>query len=346
MITKFKHSWELFKASVAVTLQHRKLLWFPFLTGLATIVISLFFLSAVVLPWALQPTGYHFYQKQHWVALRNDYFLSADAPYLPASTRSAKPPHVHNPTGTTALNMLIPGQTKAQGTSPALNRWVSLCVLLLYFPSMFLATFFNVAFYSEILAALDGRGVSFRRGLRTARERLLSILTWALLAGTVGWLIRAIEQRLPLAGRLVVGFIGLGWSIAAVFAIPVIIQEQSTRNPVTILRHSALTLKRSWGEGLVGYAGFFAGSLVIFGGSAVLISPLIIAGIIWGKGALILAALLLWILLLVSAAYLSSLARHVYCCALYKYATEGVIPEPYSQDMLDRAWKVKKTGGN
>ena len=43
-------------------------------------------------------------------------------------------------------------------------------VIVIYFLSMFLATFFNVAFYSEIIAALDGRGVSFRRGLATARE--------------------------------------------------------------------------------------------------------------------------------------------------------------------------------
>ena len=28
---------------------------------------------------------------------------------------------------------------------------------------MFLTTFFNVAFYSEIIAALNGRGVSVRR---------------------------------------------------------------------------------------------------------------------------------------------------------------------------------------
>ena len=92
---------------------------------------------------------------------------------------------------------------------------------------MFLATFFNVAFYSEIIAALNGKGVSFRRGLSLARSRLPSILAWTFLAGLVGWLIRTIEQRLPFAARIVTGLIGMAWSVAAVFAIPVIIQEQT-----------------------------------------------------------------------------------------------------------------------
>ena len=43
--------------------------------------------------------------------------------------------------------------------------WFALILLPIYFVSMFLATFFNVAFYNEIIAALNGKGVSFARGL-------------------------------------------------------------------------------------------------------------------------------------------------------------------------------------
>ena len=40
MITRFKRSWELFKASITVTLRYRKLLWFPILTTFATAFIA------------------------------------------------------------------------------------------------------------------------------------------------------------------------------------------------------------------------------------------------------------------------------------------------------------------
>jgi hypothetical protein len=212
----------------------------------------------------------------------------------------------------------------------------------LYFVSMFLATFFNVAFYSEILAALDGRGVSFRRGLRTAFSRLSPILTWSLLAGVVGWIIRALEERLPFAGRIVAGLVGLAWSVAAVFAIPVIICEAPLRNPIRILQQSALTLKRTWGESLIGYVGFSAGSLVIFLCSLLPLLLVGVAALALNSVMLFVLALVLWVLGLILIAYVTGVAGHVYRCALYKYATEGVVPEPYSRELLDMAWKVKK----
>ena len=59
MITKFKQSWELFKASIAVTFQHPKLLWFPFLATILTGIVALFFISAMALPIVLAHRGQH-----------------------------------------------------------------------------------------------------------------------------------------------------------------------------------------------------------------------------------------------------------------------------------------------
>jgi hypothetical protein len=339
MITKFKQSWQLFKASITVTLKHRKLLWFPVLTVIATCMIALFFLSAMAIPIVLHDTGYHLNQKKHWLALKDH--------YLPAPAAQPKP---RDPAAGASqpLRLLFTGRSTAVDESghPVAAQgfpWGSLCLLVIYFVSMFLATFFNVAFYSEIIAALNGKGVSFRRGLSTARSRLPSIFAWSVLAGLVGWLIRNIEQRLPLAGRIMVGLIGMAWSIAAVFAIPVIIQEQPMRNPLKILRQSAMTLKRTWGEGLIGYVGFSAGSVVIFLASLL---PLLLAGalaLLFQSTWLIVIAGVIWFLGLLGMAYISSVAGHVYRCALYLYAAEGVVPEPYNQELLDMAWKVKNS---
>jgi uncharacterized membrane protein YeaQ/YmgE (transglycosylase-associated protein family) len=220
---------------------------------------------------------------------------------------------------------------------------VSLYLFVLYFVSMFLTTFFNVAFYSEIIAALNGRGVSFRRGLHLARSRLPSILAWTLLAGVVGWLIGKIQERLPFAGRIVTELIGVAWSVAAVFVIPVMIREQSVCNPIKILRQSALILKRTWGEGLTGYAGFAAGSMAL---AMWVVVPIFVAGMtgafvngIW----FMLMAGVISVLGLVLLSCASGIVGHIHLCALYVYATEGVVPEPYNQDLLDMAWKVKKS---
>jgi hypothetical protein len=340
MIAKFKQSWELFKASITITLRHRKLLWFPVLTTIMTGFIALFFLTAMALPVVLHHTGYHLNQKEHWVALKN-YYIPADR--LESKDAAAE-------TTKAALGTLLTGRANVVDKSGhvAATRgapWGSLCMLAIYFGSMFLATFFNVAFYSEIIAALNGRGVSFRRGLATARGRLPSIFAWSLLAGLVGWVIRKIEERLPFAARIVAGLIGMAWSIAAVFVIPVIVQEQPMRNPIKILQQSAMTLKKTWGEGLIGYIGFSAGSMVIFVCSLL---PLLLAAAlalllksVW----LMVIAGVIWMLCLFFMSYVCSVAGHVYRCALYIYAAEGAVPDPYNKDMLDMAWKVKKGAG-
>ncbi len=342
MTNKFKQSWQLFKASITVTLRYRKLLWFPVLTTILTCFIALFFLSAMALPVVLYNTGYHLNQKEHWVALKEH--------YLPAP---AVQPESSNPAAEAygALGVLLTGHSAAahkSGHAVAARGfpWGSLFLLAIYLVSMFLATFFNVAFYSEIIAALNGRGVSFRRGLSTACSRLPSILAWSLLAGLVGWLIRRIEERLPLAGRIVAGMIGLAWSIAAVFAIPVIIQEQTLRNPIKILQQSAMTLKRAWGEGLIGYIGFSAGTFVIFVCSLLPLLLAVALAVLFKSVWLMVIVGVIWFLGLLLMAYVSGVAGHVYRCALYMYATEGTVPEPYNQELLDMAWKVKKSSAN
>lgn len=329
MMTKFLQSWQLFKASINVTLTHRRLLWFPVVTTVLTGFIALFFISAMALPVVFHHTGYHLNQKEHWTALMN-YYLP-DVPAKAAANSNVDMTHG------------IPARITQHFSNVRGLNWESAGIVAIYFVSMFMATFFNVAFYSEIISALNGRGVSIRRGLGVAWSRLPSILAWSLLAGLVGWIIRSIEQRLPFIARIFTGLIGTAWSIAAVFVIPVIIQEQSTRNPIKILKQSATTLTRTWGEGLIGYLGFSAVSTLVFVWS--LLPLLLVGGLAYALHSWWIAALgaVLWVMALIVISYISGVASHVYRCALYLYAAEGVVPEPYDQNLLNMAWKVKPT---
>jgi len=193
------------------------------------------------------------------------------------------------------------------------------------------------------MAALNGREVSLRRGLSLARSRLPTILAWTLLAGVVGWIIRTVEQRLPFAARMATGFIGMAWGVAAVFAIPVIIQEQHVRNPIRILRQSALALKRTWGESLNGCAGYVVGSLALGLWLMLPVGMAFSTGLPVGNGWLLIMAGVIWLLGLVVLGCVSGVVSHVYRCALYIYASEGVVPGPFNQELMDSAWTVKKS---
>lgn len=307
--SKFQRSWILFKSSVQIILQNKLLLIFPVLTLVLSFLILLFFLA----PVALQQTGHSYGELDHWSAVGRTLF-------------SSTPPQA--PGGSEELHLKPVGLVYTYA---------------LYFVCMFLATFFNVAFYHEILAALKGGAVSLSRGLAFALSRWKSILLWSLFAGVVGAIIRAIEEKLSFVGRFIVGLLGTAWSVACVFVIPVIVVEEATANPLNMLKRSALTLKQTWGESLIGYVGLQFGSLLIFFASLFWFGVAIFLSVKLDNFWILAAAGASWLVGITAFVYLTSVAGQVYRCALFLYATEGTIPEPYNLELLQMAWKTKKS---
>ena len=307
-MSKFQRSWLLLKSSISIIAQNKLLLVFPIVTFACTVIIIAFFLA----PPLLRPTGYPYGSSQHWQAIYHSLFnQTADAAGR-SSSRIA--------------------------FTPAAGAYL----VFLYFVSMFLATFLNVAFYHEILSALSGQAVSIERGLKFAAGRLKAILLWTLFAGLVGLVIKTIEQRLQLVGRIIARFLGLAWSVAAIFVIPVMVRDEQTANPLAMLRKSGSILKRTWGEALIGYAGLaFANAFILIGSIVILIGA-VFASVVFSNYWIIAFVGVLWLLLLFAWSYLTGVAGQVYKGALYLYAAEGVIPQPYNKEMLDQAWKYKK----
>jgi hypothetical protein len=308
-MSKFQRSWLLLKNSISVIRRNPRLLAFPVVTTLCTLVIALFFLA----PVALWPTGHGYTEAAHWEAIGQSLFGES-----------------HETAG---------GYQREIDLTPGAMAYLA----LLYFLSMFIATFFNVAFYHEILAALGGEPVSLGRGLRFAGTRWKGILMWSLFAGLVGLIIKTLEQKLDLIGRLVARLLGLAWSVASIFVIPVLVRESRSANPVDMLRQSAGILKRTWGEMLIGYVGLTFGNALIGIGSVLLLCGALITSIALQTYWIVAGAGLVWLVTIVAWSYLVSVASHVYRGALYLYAAEGVVAEPYNQELLDAAWKFKKS---
>jgi hypothetical protein len=323
-MNKIKRSLRLLKAALAVMARERKLLFFPMIASGLAILAALFFL----LPVVAYPTGHPFFSAAHWQTL-----AATVAPHGEATKYHLV---------TQGLQAGQPGMV----ASPFQSRWVRLWFVPVYLSSMFIATFANAAFYHEILQALNGKRVSIRRGFRCAASRWRAILLWSLFAGLVGYIIRAIEQRVGLLGKIVTGFIGTGWSVACIFVIPTLVRDPETTNPVKLLRRSAGTLKRTWGELVIGFAGvelatgLVAAALVL---SAVAFFSL--AGHAGGAHSLlraisVVAGLALFLSIFLALSWLSRAVNSIYRCALYIYATEGVVPGSFDQELLDSAWKV------
>jgi hypothetical protein len=307
-MNKLRQSWSLLKSSLQVLARNKKLLVFPIVISICTMAIILFFLA----PPILRPTGQPYTSAEHWKTIGH----------------SLATPTSNNPGG----------QSSQWSLTPAAAAYL----VFLYFVSMLLATFFNVAFYHEILAALAGQAVSITRGLKFACTRWKAVLAWTAFAGLVGLLIKMIEQRFSLVGRIISRLLGVAWSIASVFVIPVIVREEQSANPVAILKKSGEVVVRAWGEGLIGYVGFAAANILFLLASLGLLGVGVAVSAMTNNYWIIAVAGAVWLLALLAWSYFSSVAGQVYKGALFVYAAEGNVPHPYDHEMLQSAWKFKK----
>ena len=305
---KLKTSYDLFKRSLSVMTQNKKLFVFIGMEIVFIVIIALLFIS----PLVLSDTGYTIIESSHWKII-----------------------------GAEAIESI---NDKGMISGTIGFAWFA----GIYLFSMFSATFFNVAFYNEIIHALNGDKVSITRGLKAAMSKIKLILLWSLFAGIVGIIIKKLEEKLGIFGIWITRLIGISWSVASIFVIPSIIREKKSSSPFKLLKTSALLLKKTWGESVIGYLGI---------GSVFILFFLILLGIYLGlffialaisgpgSGLTVFSLVISFILFLISipiCSIIASMAHHIYRCALYMYASEGVVPGPYNEDMMNRAWKVKE----
>ena len=141
---------------------------------------------------------------------------------------------------------------------------------------------------------------------------------------------------------MIASALGLGWSVASVFAIPALVLSDKGASPMDLMKRSATALKRTWGEALIGYLGFELGGGVIGLASLGLFAAAGAASFALGSFAVVGAVGFLWIVCIVAFAYLSNAAGHVYKAALYLYASEGTVAGSYNEEMFARAWRMRK----
>jgi hypothetical protein len=117
-----------------------------------------------------------------------------------------------------------------------------------YLVNYFIIVFFNTALVHCTHLYFNGEEVTVRKGLQFAVSRIGVILSWAAFAATVGTLLRILQESLGSIGKIVTGLIGIVWSIATFFVVPVIAYENV--GPLQAFRRSSTLVKEKWGEGL------------------------------------------------------------------------------------------------
>jgi hypothetical protein len=179
--------------------------------------------------------------------------------------------------------------------------------------------FFNTALIAVALQRLDGEPASVADGLQAALSNLPAILGYALIAATVGTILRGIEQRVGFIGRIVTALLGAAWTLATAMTLPVLIVENV--GPVEAISRSLDLLRRNWGENLIGNGGISIAVAVIGIPICLLAGLFMMFAISSNAPATIALAAILLLATLVGLSLVSTTLHSIYTAALYRFAT-------------------------
>ena len=206
-----------------------------------------------------------------------------------------------------------------------------LFMFLFYLVNYFVVVFFNMALIHCTRLYFRGEEVSVNAGLRFSLSRIGSIFSWAVFAATIGTILRIIQEESGFIGKIITGIIGIVWSIATFFVVPIIAYEDL--GPIAAFKRSSQLMKQKWGESL---GATFSFGLIQFIAMIILMIPCFIIGSLVGP--FLGVALALMGAFIISAVF--SAAQTIFVSAVYHNITDEPVKH-FNQQMIDGLFQKK-----
>ena len=204
-------------------------------------------------------------------------------------------------------------------------------LFLYYLVNYFVVVFFNTALVHCTRLYFQGEEVTIEKGLRFSLSRIGTIFAWSMFAATIGTILKLIEENVGWLGKLIVSLIGIVWSIATFFVVPVIAYENV--GPLGAFKRSTQLMKEKWGESLGATFSFGLVQLIAF---IVVAVPLFLLGSLVHPLAGVILALLgsLFIMAVISA------SQTIFISAVY-HNINGDPVRHFNQQMIDNLFESK-----
>jgi hypothetical protein len=232
------------------------------------------------------------------------------------------------------LQDFIPGFADKGGRDGYLREIaVALLAFGFYFLNYFIIVYFNTALVACAVVRFRGGDPNVRLGLQMANKRLPQIFGWSLLAASVGFILRMVEEKSEWVGRIVISIIGFMWTTATFLVVPTLAVEGL--GPIDALKRSGGLIRKVWGEGFAGNLGIgligFLLSIpaiaVVFLAIAAQLPPILLGtivalAVVYGLG----------------VAVVTSALQQIFLAGLYIYATEKKVPRGFDDSLMQNAF--------
>ena len=224
----------------------------------------------------------------------------------------------------------------SDATEGKVNILSYVLLFLFYVVSYAVGFFFNTALVGAALIRLDGGDPTVRDGFRIAFSRLPQIVGYAIIAATVGMILRFISERAGFLGVIVASVIGFAWNVATFLVVPVLAVEGV--GPIEAIKRSGGLLRKTWGEQIIGNVGIgLLFGLLMF--VVLIIGGLLIVVAAQASMALTMTAVVIVMLALGIVGLVGSAVAGIYVASLYRYATKGDGGTTFSPEDLSGAFR-------
>jgi hypothetical protein len=182
----------------------------------------------------------------------------------------------------------------------------------------------------------QGEPVAIGDAIHAAAARSHVLLPWAIVSATVSIVLRAVEQRGGVFGRIVGSLAGVAWSVVTFLVLPILVFEGI--GPIAAVKRSGELFKRTWGENLMTNAGIgLVGVLAVLVGAVPLVLLLAVGGPVAVVG---IVAFVLWC---VAVLLVSTALTGIFQVALYRFATGTPVPG-FEPAQLEGSFRTRGRG--
>lgn len=220
--------------------------------------------------------------------------------------------------------------------------WV--LVVVGVFGTTAVVTFATAALVAAADEELAGRDASVGYGFGRAFGRLGPLLLWSVIQTVVTLLVSLVRGNggnnpvTAILRGILAGAIDVLWQLVTFFVLPILMIEGGS--PIAAIRSSATLFRQKWGTQLAG--GVRIGGLILL----VAVLPAIVATVggaflvATGSLAIGVPLIVLGVIVWAAAALVASAMRGIFSVALYRFARDGAVEGPFTEQELQYAVKT------
>lgn len=210
---------------------------------------------------------------------------------------------------------------------------------LFYLCQYFVIFFFNTALVGAAMIRLEGGDPTVADGLRIARSKVGVILGYAAIAATVGLLLQMISEKSGFVGKMVVGLVGMAWTLASFLVVPILVTRDV--GPIDAIKESMALLKRTWGENVAGNVGIGLAFGLVMVAVVVTVVALVIGAAALGGVKLAIVVGVVGAFAIATVAVIQAALSGIYSAAVYRYAMDGQAPVGFAGPQLQAAFQPR-----